>query len=155
MLRIHVECPECNGIFDVKAFRAGHRVACKLCGSVVRVPVDGETVADSEPASAAEAETVDQATRDTRPLLRRKSFAEPPPRESDDAIYDDIFAETDAVRPRSGAPSGPRFELSRPLLLRIGIGVALLLALYVAYQAGRNQAPAPVVPVVPSPVPAG
>jgi hypothetical protein len=149
MLRIHVECPECNGIFDVKAFRAGHRVACKLCGSVVRVPVEGETTLDPNPDPDPAA--VDQATRDTRPLLRRKSFSKPS--KSDDAIYDDIFADTDKVLPRSSRSGGHRFELSRPLRLRIGIGVAILLALYVAYRAGRGSTPppTPIVPVTPSP----
>ena len=143
MSRIHVECPECNGFFDVKAMRAGHRVQCKLCGSVVRVPQQSEPAAD--------AGSRDEAAVETRTVLKRMSFSD-----SGDAIYDDIFDDTNEVSTRRRSFSVP--QIPRQTLLLIGGGLVVLLAVYVAFQAGRSTAPvtmppAPVVPVAPPPTP--
>ncbi|HUQ72022.1 MAG TPA: hypothetical protein VM165_20995 [Planctomycetaceae bacterium] len=142
MSRIHVECPDCNGTFDVKAMRAGHRVQCKLCGSVVRVPLASQSVSD-EPAR-------DEAAVETRTVLKRRSFSE-----SGDALYDDIFDDTSEVTTRRSF-GAPRLQLSRQTLLLISGGLVVLLAIYVAFQAGRSSAPvtmppAPIVPITPMP----
>jgi hypothetical protein len=147
MSRISVECPECHGVFDVKAFRAGHRVACKLCSSVVRVPTETAT-----PAVVPD-EDLTNSHREPRPLLRRMSFSTA---ESDtsDAIYNDIFDDTAEVSARSGGSSPLPFKVTPTLVMRVGVGLFVLLAVYVAYQAGRGRAvvaphPNPVVPAAP------
>ncbi|MDZ4688024.1 MAG: hypothetical protein SH850_23365 [Planctomycetaceae bacterium] len=142
MSRIHVECPDCKGFFDVKAMRAGHRVQCKLCGSVVRVPEKSES-----PLEAAR----DEAAAETRTVLKRRSFTD-----DGDPIYDDIFDDTSEVSARSRSMKLPRLPVSRQTLLLIGAGLIVLLAIYVAFQAGRSSAPvtmppAPVVPIAPQP----
>jgi hypothetical protein len=149
MSRISVECPECHGVFDVKAFRAGHRVACKLCGSVVRVPTDSPSVAVEPPP--------EESIRETRPVLKRMSFSESRS-ESGDAIYDDIFDDTTEVVSRSRPSALPQFTLTPTVVLRVGVTIFVLLAIYIAYQAGRGRASAPVaphpqIPVVPQPSP--
>jgi ribosomal protein S27E len=146
MSRIHVECPDCNGIFDVKAFRAGHRVACKLCGSVVRVPTDSVPVAETP---------ADESIRETRPVLKRMAFSESQS-EPGDAIYDDIFEDTTEVVSRSRQSTLRQFTLTPKLVLRVGVAIFVLLAIYIAYQAGRGSAPVapspgPGIPAAPNP----
>jgi S1-C subfamily serine protease len=46
-MRITVQCDSCFEEFTVRAERAGHRVACKHCGAVVRVPNEDAPVSSA------------------------------------------------------------------------------------------------------------
>uniref|UniRef100_A0A7C2JYT0 Uncharacterized protein n=1 Tax=Schlesneria paludicola TaxID=360056 RepID=A0A7C2JYT0_9PLAN len=129
MTRIHVECPECNGVFNVKAIRAGHRVACKLCGRVVRVPLEDEGV---EPPQEAKPPPNNSNAPETRPVLTRMSFGD-----SEDTV---------SVRTRRSR-SGPQITVSnpRPLLL-LGGAVLLLIVIYVLMRTGQPPTPGPIPP---------
>jgi hypothetical protein len=155
MSRIHVECPECTGVFSVKAIRAGHRVACKLCGKVVRVPTEEESPApvpveteSAPPMSrrrpsthefsvsdiAEVADNTDEQVPETRPVLSRMS-------------YSDARDDTTPVRSRS-AGAVPPLTVSDPKRLALAVGaVILLLVLYLMSRPRPNVAPvAPGVP---------
>ncbi|HEY6565021.1 MAG TPA: hypothetical protein VIY86_11025 [Pirellulaceae bacterium] len=112
-------CPNCNQRFRVSRKRVGARLRCPACSRILVVPsVEVAAVQLADRAARRQASTLEEF------------------RVLDDDVLDDRF-ESDSLDPQ---PNNRLLEWSSPARRLLGgaLGVAGIIAVYVAYQSGHN-----------------